>query len=117
MSEDLAATVPFTDRPALEAHWLHLTRATLPTVARTRGYPISAHHCFQRVFLDNACGGVWYDTIVRRPAYRHAPEDTLTHAVQLAEAVLAGQADLVALNRQSLAWRGRSNPRTAALSY
>ena len=96
-------------RSALEARWLHLTRVALPAIARERGYPITADHCFQRVFLDNACSGVWYNAISRRPAYRHAPHETLAHAVGLAETVLAEEADLDVLNRRSLAWRrGRS---------
>ena len=102
------------DRPTLEDRWLHLTRVALPAVARARGYPICADHCFQRVFLDNACGGVWYDAIPRRPAYRNASEATLAHAVQLAEATLAGTNDLATLNQRSLAWRraaaGRDRP-------
>jgi hypothetical protein len=93
------------NRPALEARWLHLTRVALPAVAGARGWPIVADHCFQRVFLDVATGGVWYDAIPRRPAYANASDAVLAEAVRLAEAVLAGRADLVELNQRSLAWR------------
>lgn len=97
-----------TDRPALEAEWLHLTRTVLPEVARTRpDWPVRLDHCFQRILLDHAVGGRWYDHIPERPAYRHAPTDALTTAVTLGRAVLAGEADLTALNHQSLAWRGK----------
>lgn len=95
-------------RAALEAAWLRLTREELPAVARARGWPVSADHCFQRILLDHATGGCWYDAIAGRPAYRHAAEDVLGRAVALGRAVLAGDADLHAMNAQSLAWRGKS---------
>ena len=95
------------NRPALEARWLDLTRTALPAVASARAFPVSADHCFQRILLDAACGGRWYDHIAGRPAYAHAPDAVLARAVALGEAVLAGSADLDALNRQSLAWRGK----------
>jgi hypothetical protein len=94
-------------RAELEQRWLHLTRVALPGVAEARGWPIRFDHCFQRVLLDAACGGCWYDRVEGRPAYRHAPDVLLTTAVELGEELLAGTADLLALNRQSLAWRGR----------
>lgn len=96
------------DRTALEANWLDLTRRALPAVARARGWPVVADHCFQRILLDNAFGGVWYDHVTERPAYAHADPSALERAVALGEAALAGEADLIALNRRSLAWRGKS---------
>ncbi len=92
-------------RETLQAHWLQLTRHTLPDLAQTRDWPVRADHCFQRILLDNACGGIWYDHIAGRPAYRHAPREMLAAAVALGEAVIAGTADLVTLNRRSLTWR------------
>ncbi|MDP1027371.1 hypothetical protein Q5H91_09110 [Sphingomonas sp. KR1UV-12] len=66
-----------------------------------------ADHCFQRILLDTACGGRWYDHIAGRPAYAHADNAVLARAVAMGRAVVAGDADLAALNRQSLAWRGK----------
>lgn len=97
-----------TDRAALEARWLHLTRVELPAAARARDWPVRLDHCFQRILLDNACGGRWYDHVPHRPAYRHCSEGLLIRAVALAEAALAGDADLHDLNRRSLWWRGKS---------
>jgi hypothetical protein len=77
----------------------------MPQIAAARGWPVSRDHCFQRILLDNAVGGCWYDHIAGRPAYAHAPAETLTQAVALGEAALRGDADLAALNRRSLAWR------------
>ena len=93
------------DRSIAEARWLKLTRETLPAVARARRWPVETDHCFQRIFLDNASGGVWYDRIPGRPAYAHADRGVLDRAVALAEAALAGEKELDLLNRRSLAWR------------
>lgn len=93
------------DRPALEIRRLQLTRETLPALAVAREWPVSADHCFQRILLDNAVGGRWYDTVTKRPAYKHIAADRLAAAVALGEAVAAGTADLHALNARSLAWR------------
>jgi hypothetical protein len=94
-------------RPTLEAAWLHLTRVTLPALAGSRDWPVSADHCFQRILLDHAVGGRWYDHVTRRPAYAHIAPEALARAVTLGEAVASGEADLHALNRQSLTWRGK----------
>ena len=94
-------------RETLEAQWLRLTRETLPTQAAERDWPVSADHCFQRILLDNALGGRWYDHVAKRPAYRHIDQDALARAVALGEAVGRGEADLTALNARSLTWRGK----------
>lgn len=95
-------------RAELEADWLHLTRVELPALAVERAWPVSADHCFQRILLDCACAGRWYDVIPKRPAYAHAPEDTLARAIALARAAVAGEVDMAALNRRSLTWRGKA---------
>ena len=95
------------DRAALEARWLTLTRETLPGLATARDWPVRNDHCFQRILLDHAVGGCWYDHVPKRPAYRHLDTERLTAAVALGEAVAAGTADLHALNAQSLRWRGK----------
>jgi len=94
-------------RAALEARWLELTRTTLPALAEARDWPVSADHCFQRILLDAACEGRWTDHVACRPAYKAIDEVQLKAAVAMAEAVAAGEADLHALNLQSLAWRGK----------
>ena len=94
-------------REELEAEWLHLTRVELPALAAERAWPVRNDHCFQRILLDNACAGRWYDTIPKRPAYAHAPAEVLVNAVQLGRAAMTGEADLNDLNRRSLRWRGK----------
>lgn len=91
----------------LQARWLDLTRREMPALALARDWPVRADHCFQRILLDNAFGGVWYDHVAGRPAYTHADPTALAAAVALGEAVIAGKADLAELNRRSLAWRGK----------
>jgi hypothetical protein len=100
-------------RATLETDWLHLTRTTLPALAVERGWPVVADHCFQRILLDNACAGPWYDHVAKRPAYRHIATDRLAAAVALGRAAIDGTADLHALNRASLRWRGKRLPPTA----
>jgi hypothetical protein len=95
------------ERVELEREWLHLTRATLPALALDRSWPVKADHCFQRILLDNALGGRWYDHVAARPAYRHVDAEALDRAVELARAAVQGEVDLTDLNRRSLAWRGR----------
>jgi hypothetical protein len=96
------------NRADLEARWLRLTRETLPTLADARSWPVRYDHCFQRILLDNAFGGVWYDFVGKRPAYAHAPEAALRRALTLGEECADGTADLSELNRRSLAWRRRA---------
>lgn len=95
------------ERAVLEARWLDLTRRVLPSLAGERGWPVHADHCFQRILLDAATDGAWYDAIRGRPAYRAATDAQLDRAVALGEEAAAGTADLAALNARSLAWRRR----------
>ena len=94
-------------RAALEARWAELVHRRLPAAA-TSGWPVRLDHCFARILLDHATGGVWYDAIPGRPARRHAPDAVLEAAIGLGEDVLAGRADLHALNERSLRWRGKA---------
>ena len=96
------------NRADLEARWLELTREIMPELAAERCWPIRNDHCFQRVLLDNACGGTWYAYISKRPAYRRADAATLERAIALGEAVVTGDADLDELNRRSRQWRGKA---------
>ena len=96
---------PDRDRAALEAEWLDLTRRVLPGLAAAGGWPIGADHCFQRVLLDAAVGGVWYDVVAERPAYRFIGVEWLGRAVALGRGVVGGCEDIGELNRRSPAWR------------
>lgn len=97
-----------TGRAELIERYLHLTRVVMPEMAKSkhRSWPVRNDHCFQRIVLDAVCGGVWYDH-VDRPAYRNMSTRQASDAVVLCERILSGDASLVELNRQSLAWRGK----------
>ena len=80
-------------------------REDLPAAAAARAdWPVRQDHCFGRIVLDAVCGGPWRDTVAA-PAWRHLPPERLEAAIGLADAILAGEADLAALNDSSLALR------------
>ena len=87
--------------------WLELTQVTLPAMARAARWPIRLDHCFMRVLLDNALGGVWHHTVAR-PAIRHLSPAQLDAALALGATIVADPARLPELNRRSLAWRGKT---------
>lgn len=91
------------------ARYMDLTGRVMPAMATQAGWPVRFDHCFRRIVLDHICGGVWYDHIAR-PAVRNLTPDQATRAADLAEAIVAGDADLAALNRQSLVWRDKARP-------
>ena len=93
-------------RQLLVEEWLQLTREAMPALAKKRRWPVRFDHCFQRILLDNAVGGRWYDHIAR-PAYRNASDAQLKEAITLGKAAIKGDEDLAALNRNSLKWRGQ----------
>ena len=96
------------DADALRARWLTLTREELPARARERGWFLRLDHCFQRVLLDQICGGRWYDRIEGRPAYRHLDPERLAAAVALGERLAQeGEPLLRRLDADSLRWRGK----------
>ena len=88
-----------------------MTKETMPQLACTthKNWPVHNDHCFQRIVLDTVCEGVWYDHL-QRPAYKHLSREQALQAVDLCNDILAGKADLVALNTQSLIWRGKLPP-------
>lgn len=86
--------------------WKQLIGVHMPAVAKERAWPVRFDHCFSRILLDNACGGVWYDK-VPRPAYRHTDQKEVREAYALGLSVLRGSACLHTLNRASLYYRGK----------
>lgn len=92
----------------LVSQYMVLTKSVMPKLARTTHshWPVRNDHCFQRIVLDTVCGGVWYDHL-NRPAYKNLTRQQAEQAVRLCDQIIAGDADLVALIAQSLAWRGK----------
>lgn len=103
-SDDIGTDV----RQHLIDTYLNLTRDVLPALAHTerRDWPVRNDHCFQRIVLDNICGGVWYAHL-QRPAYKHLTQDQARRAVALSRDIADGKVDLHRLNDKSLAWRGK----------
>ena len=89
----------------LRAAWRDLVERRLPE-AWEPGWPVRFDHCFARILLDTAFGQPWREAI-KPPAWKNTPVEVLRKAVATGEAVLAGDADLVALNRESLRLRGK----------
>jgi hypothetical protein len=96
----------------LRNRWDQLWRTELPAYSKATNGPVKWDHCCARIILDNVFGGHWKDHILA-PANKHMTDDQLTRAIRLAEQVLSGEADLHALNRNSLQWRGHQQ-RSAA---
>ncbi len=95
-------------RAKLEAEWLALTRQILPELAKTQRWPVTRDHCFMRILLDAVHGERWDNQIQGRPAYKHMDAKRLDAAILLAKRVAANEANLWALNAQSLAWRDKA---------
>ena len=95
----------------LVSQYMVLTKEIMPQLARMshRHWPVHNDHCFQRIVLDTVCDGVWYDHLLR-PAYKNLTHDLAANAVELCNDIILGDTDLVALNRQSLKWRGKLLP-------
>ena len=80
-------------------------RHDLPAAAaRHPEWPIRRDHCFGRVILDAVCGAPWRERVAP-PAWRHLDPVRLASAVDLADAILKGEADLRDLNLASLKMR------------
>lgn len=92
----------------LVSRYLVLTKEIMPHLARRSDphWSVCNDHCFQRIVLDNLCGGVWYDWLPR-PAYKNLTHDLAAKAVDLCNKIILGDIDLVVLNDQSLKWRGK----------
>ena len=100
------------EKATLVATYMHLTKEVLPSLARNgqTDWPVSEDHCFQRIILDQVCGGVWYEYL-GRPAYKHLTKDQAQRAVELCRDIGDGRVDLKQLNQQSLIWRGKLQSR------
>lgn len=89
------------------ARFKHLTETVLPALAREQRWPIRLDHCFKRICLDHAFGGVWYD-FLPRPAERHLQGIALERAVACAVEIAAeGRRVLDQRNAASLRYRGK----------
>lgn len=92
----------------LVSRYMVMTKEIMPQMACDPAlkWPVRNDHCFQRIILDNVCGGPWFAHLPR-PAYKSLSHDQAASAVQLCEDVIANRIDLHDLNKRSLSWRGK----------
>jgi len=107
----------------LQTTWTRLYRTKLPSLARSKHptqprWPVCLDHCFARIILDAVVRnsteeekGVslcpWTERI-DKPAVKHMNLEQLNQCIELGEAIAEGRANLVELDEQSLAARGKS---------
>ncbi|QDS76778.1 hypothetical protein FKW77_002037 [Venturia effusa] len=104
----------------LQNSWKTMFQKTLPEAATSKSpsqskWPVHVDHCFARIILDKVVGqgkSPWM-TIIKSPAYKNMSEEQLKDAVELGEAILGGDADLVELDEESLAVRGKKGKKNA----
>lgn len=101
-------TSPTSGTADVVRRYMVLTKEIMPQMARDPAvkWPVRNDHCFQRIVLDNVCGGPWIEHLPR-PAYKSLSHDQAVRAVQLCEDIVANRIDLHDLNQKSLAWRGK----------
>ncbi|KAI7537855.1 hypothetical protein KC331_g10700 [Hortaea werneckii] len=104
---------PGRDIESLRQKWNELYKQRLPALAKARDpvqttWPVFLDHCFARIVLDNAIGNdrPWTE-IIKQPAVKNMSEDQLKTAIDLAERLASGKADLVALDERILELRGK----------
>ena len=106
----LASGGPAADRAALVEEWERLTKRSLPELAKAHKWPIRFDHCFQRVALDAAFGGCWYDHLDRKkgPAIKQIGAADLARAVAAARRMAEeGVGAVREMDEASLRWRGK----------
>ena len=102
---------------ALTAEYLQLTKEELPRLAKAGKFAIRFDHCFQRVALDYAFQGCWYDHLDRKkgPAIQQISTGALARAVAACRRMVAEGIEAVnALDALSLRWRGKQPKRAKA---
>ncbi|PPJ61198.1 hypothetical protein CBER1_10759 [Cercospora berteroae] len=104
----------------LQDRWTYLYKEYLPALAKARDesqpiWPVFLDHCFARIVLDNAVGvdKPWTE-VLRSPAYKHMSEEQLGIAIELAEKIAKGSANLVDLDEHSLQLRGKQSKKRKA---
>ena len=98
---------------SLQERWTHLYKEHLPQLAKAKDsvqtkWPVHLDHCFARIALDNAVGidRPWTER-VKSPAVKNMTLEQFEAAIDLAERIATGEANLVDLDNQSLELRGK----------
>lgn len=108
-----AAENTMSDIQSLQKRWTYLYKDHLPALAKAKDsvqnyWPVQLDHCFARIVLDNAVGidRPW-TSVVKSPAVKNMTADQLEAAIDLAERLATGEANLSELDNQSLDFRGK----------
>ncbi|KAK4979613.1 hypothetical protein LTR66_000246 [Elasticomyces elasticus] len=98
---------------SLRDEWKEMFQKQLPQAATSHApaqakWPVHVDHCFARIILDKTCGvdTPWMDKI-KSPAYMNMSEEQLEASINLGKQILEGEVDLVELDNESLALRGK----------
>lgn len=72
-------------------------------------WPVHNDHCFARIILDKTIGvDAPWTTKIKSPAYKNMSREQLTACIELGQKILDGEVNLVELDDESLAIRGKS---------
>lgn len=98
-----------------QQRWKYLYAEYLPSLAKAKDpaqgqWPVVLDHCFARIILDNAIGKdrPWTE-VLKSPAINNMGEEQLRSAIELAEKIAGGEANLVELDERSLGLRGKKS--------
>lgn len=97
----------------LQERWRYLYQEYLPALAAAKDqaqsqWTVHLDHCFARIVLDNAIGidSPWTEKI-KSPAIKNMTVTQLQSAIDLAEKLATGEANLLDLDQNSLRLRGK----------
>lgn len=93
----------------LRSEFRHKVFEVLPSKASSsdQDWPVHEDHCFARIVLDNVFGGVWYDFVESRPAYKNMSVSELRTGINIADDIIRRGSEVACgYNEKSLKWRG-----------
>lgn len=104
----------------LQERWRYLYQEYLPALAAAKDsaqpqWTVHLDHCFARIVLDNAIGvdSPWTEKI-KSPAIKNMTATQLQTAIDLAEKLATGEANLFELDQKSLQLRGKKEKKRKA---
>lgn len=98
------------------AVWQTLYATRLPELARAKDpaqtkWPVTLDHCFGRIILDKVVGqgNAPWTQCIKGPAVRTMSDEQVEACIRLGEKIANGEANLVDLDEESLAVRGKGS--------
>ena len=92
--------------------YLDYTEAILPSLGRTRNWPIYQKHEFERIVLDHVFADSWYRHLRRSlRAHQQLSDTQLAQAVGIASRMAKSDAaEIQRMDADSQRWRSRPTP-------